>query len=457
MPAVTNLAYPFFLQLAVVLVLCELLWLVVRRLGQVRVVAIMLAGFLLGPSVFGLIAPAWQHWLFPTTAKAGGISTYHPSVAVLFVVGQLGLVMYMFLVGTSFDTAIFRRHSRQAVTASAFGIVAPMILGAGVGAYMVVEGGFFPGRTHAWEAALFIAAAFAITAFPMLAWIVHDSGLARTRLGTVALACAATDDAVAWILLAGVVAATLGSVGTVLVALVGGVVFVTFMLTVGRRALRVLGRWADAKTASGTTMPVGPLVITLVVMLLGAWATDSIGVYSVFGAFIAGVAMPRGQFVVVLRERLEPVVAYVLLPMFFVYSGLNTKLSVIFDPQTLIMLVIVMILAFVSKGVAVGLGARVQGMNGKDAASLGVLMNARGLIEFILLNVGLTAGIIGTKIYTIFAIMAIVTTVAATPLYNAVQKHWKGPRAADEKEPEPEFALAGAATAPIKAAAPGPS
>ncbi|HCT78429.1 MAG TPA: cation/H(+) antiporter [Micromonosporaceae bacterium] len=422
MPALSHVAMQFFLQMFVILAVYRLLWPVFRRLGQVQVVAIMVTGFLLGPSLLGLLAPSVQEWLFPQKVAIGGQSVTHPSLVALYITGQLGLVLYMFLVGTAFNTSIFANHIRHAAVVSFAGIGAPMLLGGVVGWIMVRNGNFFTDKVAGWQGALFLAAAIAITAFPMLAWIVYDSGLLHTRVGTMALACAAADDAAAWILLAGVVAATKGSASIALLAIAGTIFYLVLMLTVGKRLLRRMGDYADTRMARGEGLPIGALVGAMMVLLVGAWFTDLVGVYAVFGAFLAGVVMPRGQLITVLRERLEPLTAYLLLPAFFVYSGLNTRLTLLFDPTVLVMLVIVLIISFAGKGLSVAAAARAQGMGWREAGSLGALMNARGLMELILLNIGLNAGIVTPQLYTILAVMAIVTTFAATPLHNWIQK-----------------------------------
>jgi Kef-type K+ transport system membrane component KefB len=416
MPSPSETTIHFLLQIGLILIVYRLVWPLFRALRQVQVVAIMVTGFLLGPSLLGAVAPEIQNWLFPAKMVVGGSSVTHPSSTVLYVVGQLGLVLYMFLVGSAFNTKIFLQHSRKAALTSFVGIAAPAIFGGLVGWLMISQGGYFSEGVNVWQAALFLAAAIAVTAFPMLAWIIHDSGLQRTRLGTIALACAAADDAVSWILLAGVVASIKGSAGLAILAFAGGASYLLVMLTAGRKALARVGRWADRQLAAGEAFPVGPFVVVMIVLLFGAWFTDKTGIYAVFGAFIAGVAMPRDRFNELLRSRLEPLVGYVLLPAFFVYSGLNTELSLIFEPQTLMMVGLVFLVSSVGKGLAVAFAARMQGVARYEAYSLGALMNARGLMELILLNIGLQAGLIGTRLYTILALMTIITTFAATPL-----------------------------------------
>lgn len=424
MPSLLNIASHFFLQIAFILLTYRLLWPLFRRLGQVQVVAIMVAGFLLGPSVLGSIWPAAQHWLFPTKLTISAATFTHPNLTVIYVVGQLGLVLYMFLVGTSFKLDILGAHVRQAGATSAAGIGIPMVLGGLVGWWMVSLGGYFTGKIQPWQGGLFVASAVAITAFPMLAWIVYDSGLLHTRLGTMSLSCAAVDDACSWVLLATVVATAKGSLFGAVLAIGGGLVYLLFMVFVGSPLLARLKAWTprrgDVERTGG--VPIAHLSIILLVVLIASWFTDLVGIYSVFGAFVAGAAMPRGVLLDAIRDRFEPLAGYLLIPAFFIYSGLNTQLSLIFDGSTLIMAIIVLVVSFAGKFGAIGLAARWQGMSWNESGAMGALANARGLMELILLNIGLEAGLITGKLYTILALMAIITTFVATPLQRVFER-----------------------------------
>ncbi|MEU2252088.1 cation:proton antiporter [Nocardia xishanensis] len=445
MPSLLQITTHFFLQVAVILATYRLLWPVFRRLGQVQVVAIMVAGFVLGPSILGLIWPAAQEWLFPSKLAVGGASITHPNLTAIYVVGQLGLVLYMFLVGASFKLDILSSHLRKAGATSTAGIAVPLALGGALGWWMVGAGGYFTDKVEPWQGGLFVAAAVAITAFPMLAWIIYDSGLLNTRLGTMSLACAAVDDACAWILLATVVATTKDSMNGALLAVGGGLAYLLFMVFVARWFLAKLETWqperGDTERAGG--LPIAQLSVVLLVVLLASWFTDWCGIYSVFGAFVAGAVMPRGKLLDTIRERFEPLVAYLLLPAFFIYSGLNTELSLIFDPEVLLVAAIVLIVSFAGKFGAVGLAARWQGMSRREAASMGALANARGLMELILLNIGLGAGLISGELYTILALMTIITTFVATPVQRIFERGaWKaglvfGP---EGEQPRPETA-----------------
>ncbi|GAA0538005.1 cation:proton antiporter [Paractinoplanes ferrugineus] len=387
-----------------------------------QVVAIMVAGFLLGPSVLGLIWPTFQHWMFPTNISVNGQSIVHPSLSAIYVIGQLGLVFYMFVVGASFDTSIFRGHMRHAAATSIAGISVPILLGGLIGWQLTSGGRWFAEDVEPWQGGLFLAAGICITAFPMLAWIVYDSGLLKSRLGTMALACAAADDAFAWIMLATVVAATKDSADGAILAVVGGAGYLLLMITVGRRVLRRVVDRAEKQMSEGVGLPIGPLVTVLMIVLAAAWFTDWCGIYAVFGAFLAGTVIPRGPFVDLLRQRLEPLTAYVLLPAFFIFSGLQTKLNLLTDPVVLLVTGLVLVASFVGKFGAVSIAARSQGMSWREAGSLGALMNARGLMELILLNIGLSAGVVTPTLYTVLALMAIITTFMATPLHRMFER-----------------------------------
>ncbi|MFG3494197.1 cation:proton antiporter [Streptomyces sp. NPDC047886] len=415
-----------FLQLATVLVACRAVGLLFRRLGQTQVVADMVAGFLLGPTLLGFVFPAIQDHLFPTAVQppGGGESITHPSLHVLYVIGQLGLVLYMFLVGLAFDNGLLVRHLKESATASVAGIIAPVAVGGLIGWQLASGDTFFPDSVAPWQAALFVAAALAITAFPMLARIVYEEKLTRTKLGTVAVACAAADDAAAWILLAVVVAAAKGDPQVAVIAVVGSLVYGVFMTTAGRRLLTRLGRWATTTRNGPPESGLRPeaLGLVTVVLLLCAWFTEWTGVYSVFGAFILGAVMPRGVFAEELRRRIEPVTVHILLPVFFVYSGLNTDLNVLVDPTVLMVFAVVLVASFAAKGGACTLAWRATGSSWRDAAALGSLMNARGLMELILLNVGRAEGLITVELYTVLALMTVVTTMSASPLYRRIRR-----------------------------------
>ena len=402
-----ELSVLLFLQLAVILATCRASGLVFRYFGQPPVVAEMIAGVLLGPSLLGWLAPGLSAMLFPAESRP-----------ILFAVCQLGLVLYMFLVGVEFDLDLIRTRLRSAASVSLAGILVPFLLGGALAWQVAGDRSLFSAQTTTTQAVLFLGAAMSITAFPMLARIVLENGLSRTSLGTLVLAAGAIDDVVAWAVLAVVLASFQGEPRIALLAIGGGAVFALFVLRVLRPLLRPLGAQAER---SGH-ISAGSLVFVLMLVMLGAWFTDLIQVYAVFGAFVVGLAMPRGRFAQELTRSLFPLTTALLLPCFFVYSGLNTRIGLVDTPALWLLAALVLIVATVGKGVACYAAARWHGEPRREAAAIGALMNARGLMELIILNIGLQRGIIEPTLFTIMVMMAVVTTLAATPLFRRVYR-----------------------------------
>ncbi len=400
-----DLALKLFFQLAVILAACRLVGMVGAWLGQTQVVSEMVAGVLLGPSLFGFLAPDLQAWVFP---KA--------SMPVLYALAQVGLVLYMFMIGLEFDIGLILGRVRGALLVSWAGIAVPLGLGAVAGVVFRNRADLFTSQVTLASGALYLGAAMSITAFPMLARIIHEKRMARTRLGTLALAAGASDDALAWCLLALVLAQLEGSALGATRTIVGGVAFMLFMLTVGRRLLVPLGRLVER---DGRLTP-ATMVTALLVLMLSAWTTDAIGIYAVFGAFLAGIAMPRGQLVDEMMANLDLLVTTFFLPVFFVYSGLNTRIGLIATPEVWTVALVLLGTAIAGKGVACTVAARTAGEGWREAVTIGVLMNARGLMELIILNIGLERGVITATLFTIMVVMAVVTTLMASPLFELV-------------------------------------
>lgn len=404
MPAAT--AIHFFLELAVILGTCRIVGLVAQRVGQPQVVGEMIAGVLLGPSLLGGLAPGLQHHLFPQG----------PTNIVLYTMAQIGLVLYMFLIGLNFDLNLIKHRAGTAVAVSAAGILTPLALGALVAMPLLSSGHFFGKRVTLVMAMMFLGASIATTAFPMLARIIFEQRLSGTPLGTLALACGATDDALSWCILAIVLAIHRGNPVTAVTAIVGGILYSVLLMTFGRKRLRVLGAISERRN---TITP--PVLCTVLILLMAcAWFTDTIGIYAIFGAFILGVAMPAGFFAQHLTASLEPLVTTFLLPMFFVYSGLNTQIGLVNSPTLWAVTLGLLIVSIAGKGVACTVAARLRKVPLRESIALGSLMNARGLIELILLNIGLQAGIITPTLFTILVLVAIVTTLMATPIFAFV-------------------------------------
>jgi Kef-type K+ transport system membrane component KefB len=263
---------------------------------------------------------------------------------------------------------------------------------------------------------LFLGAAMCITAFPMLARIIHERGLTGTALGTLALAAGCIDDAVAWCILAIVLASFGGGTAVAVMAIAGGVLYAATVLTLGRVLLARLGTSVDR---AGRVTPTH-LGIVLMLFMLAGWVTDAIGMHTVFGGFVLGVAMPRGRLTADLQRQLEPFAVVFLLPMFFTFSGLNTRLDMVNNTSLLGVALTVLAAACLGKGVACWAASRWSGEDNRTAMAVGTLMNARGLMELIVVNIGLQHGIIQPALFSVLVLMAIVTTLAASPVFEWV-------------------------------------
>jgi Kef-type K+ transport system membrane component KefB len=402
-----QLSVYFFAQAAVIVLASQLVGRLAQRLGQPQVVGEMIAGVMLGPSLFGLLLPHWQQALFP---KA--------TLGMLYVAAQLGVGLYMFLVGTEFRADHFRARAKSAMSVSLAGILVPFALAFALAPWLHSVPGLFAAKARLSEASLFLGAAIAITAFPMLARIIHERGLAGTSLGTLALTAGAFDDAAAWCILAIVLASFGGAWTGAYLAIGGGVAFALFMIFVGQKWLRRLADGLDADQP----LPQGVLAAVLVLFALCAFAMDAIGIHAVFGGFLLGVALPRGPLTEKLRESLQPFVVVFLLPMFFTYSGLNTRLDMLMDPAIMAAGGAILLASFGGKGIACWAAARLNGEPSTDAMAIGALMNARGLMELIIINIGLAAGVILPGLFSILVLMAVLSTLMATPLFNAIMR-----------------------------------
>jgi Kef-type K+ transport system membrane component KefB len=391
----------------VIIGVCQLVGRLAQRMGQPQVVGEMIAGVMLGPSLFGLFFPELQRALFPKE-----------TMNMLYVGGQLGVGMYMFLVGTEFRADHFKSRFRSAASVSAAGILVPFVLAFALMPWLHGIPGLFSERAKPLEASLFLGAAIAITAFPMLARIIHERGLAGTSLGTLALTAGAVDDAAAWCILAIVLASFGGAWGGAYSAIGGGIAYALFMVFIGSRLLRRLARHARPDAPLSASL----LAFVLVLFCLSAFAMDAIGIHAVFGGFLLGAVLPRGALTAKLRDQLQPFVVIFLLPMFFTYSGLNTRLAVLFEPGILLGAVAILLASFCGKGIACWAAARLSGEPSRDALAIGALMNARGLMELIIINIGLQAGVILPGLFSILVLMAILTTLMATPLFNWVTR-----------------------------------
>ncbi|MEU2161300.1 cation:proton antiporter [Streptomyces chengbuensis] len=372
-----------------------------RRFGQPPVIGEIAMGIVLGPSLLGWLWPEAQHWLFPESVL--------PYTSVL---GQLGLLGFMFLVGLELDLGALRGSSRTAVAVSQAGMLVPLGLGALLAlplySRLAPDGvGFVP-------FALFMAVAMSVTAFPVLARILVDRGLYGTPLGALAMACAAVDDVAAWCLLALVVALT--AAGSPFDALSAAGLTVAFGVAMVLVVRPLLARWAARGRADRANDGV-VLVLLFSGLCLSALATDLIGVHTLFGAFLFGVATPRGhRRVEASAARLRAVVVPVLLPLFFVHTGLSTEIGALAaDPAQWLWTGALLAVAVLGKWGGAAGAARMCGQPWREAMSIGALMNCRGLTELVVLTIGLELGVIGPDLFTMLVLVALITTALTAP------------------------------------------
>lgn len=396
----------FFLQLAIILLACRIVgWFGRKFLAQPQVVGEMIAGVLLGPSLFGMLAPETQAAIFPKEMRN-----------VLYTGAQLGVGLYMFLVGTTLRLDHFATKARSAVGVSVAGIAAPFFIAFLITPLLLTVPGLFADGISTANATLFMGACIALTAFPMLARIINERGLQNTSLGTLSLTAGAFDDAVSWCVLALVLAAFGAGPGVAVLAIGGGVIYAAFIMLFGRRLLAPLGRIVEREGHMSTTI----LGITMALFCLSAFVMDAVGIHAIFGGFILGAVMPRGLFAEELKKKVEPLAVVLLLPMFFTYSGLNTRLDMIDTMQLFLIALGILAASVLAKFGACYVAARLAGEDNRTALGIGALMNSRGLMELIIINIGLQKGIIGPALFSMLVLMAVVTTMMATPLFEAV-------------------------------------
>jgi Kef-type K+ transport system membrane component KefB len=385
----------------------------ISKLGQPRVHGEILAGIILGPSVLGLLWSDGVDYMFPTEI-----------VAALKILAQLGLVMFMFLVGLELDLSKLRGHGHKAVIISHASIVLPIGLGALLALWLYPRLG---GGVDQVGFTLFLGAAMAITAFPVLARVLQETGLYHTRIGVLTITCAAVDDVTAWCVLAGVVAVVKSTGPADAIRIIAlSAAFVVAMLTVARPLLRRL--------------PTVPVWATVALALGAAWATEQIGIHAIFGAFMAGAVMPRERGIERdVRDKLETATLTLLLPVFFVVVGLATRIDLLDSAYLWAITALVVATAIAGKWGGSMVAARLTGESWRDAAAIGVLMNTRGLTELVILSVGLELEVISPAVFTIMVLMALVTTLMATPMLALVSPlYHRGMTPADvADEPSP--------------------
>lgn len=403
------------LALAVVILACRAAGWAMAKIGQPRVQGEILSGILLGPTLLGQLWPRASSYLFPDAV-----------VDALVVLAQIGLVLFMFLIGLSFDLDELRGLGRKAVVISYASIIAPLVLGATLGLWLHPRFGDGAPRLGF---VLFMGTAMAVTAFPVLARVLQETGLTHTRVGVLSITCAAVGDVTAWCVLA-VVVAVVDSSGlrSITETVVMSVVFFIAMLYAVRPLLMKL--------------PTVPLWLALCLALLAAWVTEEIGIHAIFGAFMAGAVLPRrAELQQQIHERLEQITVTFLLPVFFVVVGLSTRLDTLNSGYLWAVTALVIATAIAGKFGGSMAAAWAVGETPRDAAAIGVLMNTRGLTELVILTVGLELGVITPTMFTIMVMMALATTLMATPILAWISPDYRRVPADELPFPPPPAGL----------------
>src|ERR1019366_4606754 len=386
------------LQIAVIVGFSRLVAAAFRRFGQPQVVGEMAAGLALGPTLFGWLLPGAYHALFPPA-----------SLGFLNGLSEIGLAIFIFLVGVRVDFAELRNQRGVAIVTSNVSVIVPLLMGTALAQYLYPRYG--NGNPVAF--ALFIGTAMSVTAFPVLARILMERNLLGTRLGSVAIACAAVDDITAWILLATIVAMTTHdrNARPLWLMFVYLAAYVVIMVILGR----VLNAWS--KRVDERKLPLDAMLIFVVLALVSGAAGEWIGIHALVGGFVAGLLTPR-KFRQQLIDKLEAVTLLLLIPILFVLTGIRTNLIFRVGAGAYLDLVLILLVAVASKWGGTMIGARIKGMGWRDACQLGLMMNTRGLVELIVLNVGLDSGILSPVLFSMMVCMALVTTVMTTPLMD---------------------------------------
>ncbi|BBO30708.1 cation:proton antiporter [Lacipirellula parvula] len=389
--------------LAAIIVAGNALGWLFRYFGQPQVIGEMVAGIMLGPSLLGRISPEAMQFVLP--AEVG---------PYLGIIAQLGVILYMFLVGLELNSGLLRSHAHSTVAISHASIVAPFCLGSILALFLFRS--LAPANVPFTSFALFMGIAMSITAFPVLARILTDRKMDKTDLGVVALSCAATDDVTAWCLLAFVVgiaqSAVGGAVQTVAMAL--GYIAVMFIV-VRPLATRFFGQ------ATGQAPKQGMTVCVLIALLLSALAAEWIGIHAIFGAFLLGAIIPHESDVARdLQHKMEDMVKILLLPAFFAFTGMRTEIGLVQGWNDWLVCGGIILIATLGKFGGTLAAAKMTGLNWRMASALGILMNTRGLMELVVLNIGLEMGVISPTLFAMMVIMALVTTIATTPILHLI-------------------------------------
>jgi Kef-type K+ transport system membrane component KefB len=405
-PAGSETFLHVLLALMVVILAARGLGAVFKRIQQPPVIGEVIAGIALGPSLLGRVAPGATKFILPQAVAP-----------FLSVIAQVGVVLFMFLVGLELDASRLRQRTHSTVAISHASIIVPFILGSTLALWLYPV--LSSSNVSFTVFALFLGISLSVTAFPVLARILTDRGIQKTRLGVIALACAAVDDATAWCLLAVVVgvvnARASGAVRTIGLC----AVYVAVMLVVIRPLVARLVRLQDLRK----DLPQGAIAAVFIGLLISALATEAIGIHAIFGAFLIGAMLPHDSLLArELTRRLEDVVVVLFLPAFFAFTGMRTEIGLLSGAAHWAICFAIIAVASAGKFGGTFVAARITGFPGREAASLGILMNTRGLMELVVLNLGLDLHVLSPTLFAMLVLMAVITTLATTPILHLLRR-----------------------------------
>jgi len=393
------------LQIIVIIACARLFGYLFKKIGQPAVIGEIVAGIVLGPSIIGAYFPEINHFLFPAA-----------SLSTLSFLSQIGLILFMFIIGMELDLKAIGKQAYGAVIISHASIIIPYTLGMGLAYYIYRD--YAPAGISFLSFALFMGIAMSITAFPVLARILQEKGLTRSKLGAMALTCAAADDLTAWCILAAVIALVKsGSSFSVLYTIALAIIYVLVMLKVVRPFLERLSTVYDSKEKRRTPI----IALFFILLIISSYITSVIGIHALFGAFMAGVIMPSSfSFRKIVIDKIEDVSIILLLPLFFVITGLRTQIGLINEGHLWITFGWILLVAVAGKFGGSAIAAKIVGQSWKDSLSIGVLMNTRGLMQLIVLNIGYDLGILTPQIFAMMVLMALVTTFMTGPALDLI-------------------------------------
>lgn len=417
-----NLHHPLALllaQIVTIIIVAKFFGWICVKLKQPSVIGEMIAGIVLGPSLVGLYFPEFSAFMFPKE-----------SLPNLQFLSQIGLILFMYIVGMELDLSVLRKKAHDAVVISHASIIIPFALGVGLAYFIYKE--FAPDGIQFSSFALFMAIAMSITAFPVLARIVQERNLHKTKIGTVVITCAAADDITAWCILAAVIAVVkAGSFSGSIFVIIMAIVYVFLMIKLVRP---FLARIAESQKGKGFINK-ALIAVFFLILIISSYLTEVIGIHALFGAFMAGAIMPENvKFRNLFIEKVEDVALVLLLPLFFVFTGLRTQIGLLNDPHLWKIGGLIILTAVIGKFVGSALTAKFLKLNWKDSLTIGALMNTRGLTELIVLNIGYDLGVLGPELFAMLVIMALFTTFMTGPSLDVINYFFKGKKSSLEEE-----------------------